>query len=140
MSEVRENVYEALFLFPQSATSDMQGVIDHIGEIFRRAEAETLALKKWDERRMAYEIKKHKRGLYILGYIKCDRSKLVSIERDCNLSERILRTMVTRADHLTLEEIQALDERQSLQDEANLKASEKKEEASPAEPVAASAE
>ena len=121
-SKGRINTYEALFLFPQGAGSDIHNVLMTLNTIFERSSAELVALTKWDERKLAYEINKNKRGIYFLAYIKSDPANMAGFERDCNLSEDIIRFMVTRADHLTLEEMQAHDNRQRLQDEARLRA------------------
>lgn len=121
MHEARRFNYEGMFLFGQAAAADFGGCIDHIREILGRHGAEIIAMRKWDERRLAYEIKKNKRGLYILVFFNCDGSQMSGIERDCNLSERVLRTMVLRADHLTVEEMQAADGQQALADEAKLR-------------------
>ena len=85
------NIYEGLFLFPQAATANLQAAVDHVSEILRRADAEVVSLATWDERRLAYEIKGNKRGVYVLAYFRVDTEKLTGIERDCNLSEQILR-------------------------------------------------
>ena len=122
MSETRINTYEALFLFPQSASADLQSALDHIVEIMNRNKADVLALRKWDERRLAYDIKGNKRGVYFLAYFKSDARNLTGIDRDCRLSERLLRSLVTRADHVPAEEIAAHEGRQQLADEINLRA------------------
>ena len=121
MSEIRINTYEALFLFPQSASADLQSALDHIVEIMNRNKADIIALKKWDERRLAYDIKGNKRGVYFLTYFKCDASKLAAIERDARLSEKLLRSMITRADHVTPEQMAAAEGRQQLADEIALR-------------------
>ena len=139
MAEKRTYSYEAMFLIGQAAAADLRSVIDHINEIFHRAHAEILAMKKWDERRLAYEIKKQKRGLYILAYFKCPNDQLAHIERDCNLSEKVLRAMILRADHLTEDEMRAYDGRDGLETEARLRASQAREKEAAAEPVAAAA-
>ena len=122
MTEQRISTYEGMFLFPQSAGSDLGGAVSHIESILERADAELLAICKWDERRLAYDIKGNKRGLYLLTYFKSDRSKIASIERDCNLSEMLLRAMVVRAEHIPTEEIEAANGRQALEDEIKLRA------------------
>ncbi|TVQ31389.1 MAG: 30S ribosomal protein S6 [Phycisphaeraceae bacterium] len=122
MAETKKNYYEGMFLFGQSAAADLGGTVEHLTGILDRAQAEIVAMSKWDDRRLAFEIKKHKRGIYILVYFECDARNLAKIERDCNLSDHVLRSMVLRADHLTLEEMQASDSRQSLTDEAALRA------------------
>ncbi len=122
MTEQRISIYEGMFLFPQSAGSDLGGAVAHVESLLDRAEAELLSICKWDERRLAYDIKGNKRGLYILIYFKADRSRIAGIERDCNLSEMLLRTMIVRAEHVPMEEIEAANGRQALEDEIKLRA------------------
>lgn len=136
MSEQRTGIYEVMFLISQSAAADFGGVVDHINDLLGRASAEVIAMKKWDERRLAFEIDKQRRGVYILAYIKVPTQNLASFERDCNLSERLLRVLVLKADHLSIEEMQAADAREDLAAEAKLRAqqeAEKRETAGTAE-------
>lgn len=121
MPEARINVYEGLFLFPQVATSNLQGATDHVMALLDRADAKLLSFRKWDERRLAYEIKGNKRGVYFLAYFEAPTDKLARLERDCNLSEQMLRAMITRADHLPAEQIEASDGRAALADEIKLR-------------------
>ena len=114
--------YEGMFLISQSEAVDLNGVVSHIEEILERAHARLVAMKKWDERRLAYEINKQKRGVYLLVYFTAPGASIAQIERDCNLSERLLRVLITRADHLTEEEMLAADAREELKVEARLRA------------------
>ena len=131
MTETRINMYEAMFLFPQTATADLAGALAHVESILGRAGAEIVSICKWDERRLAYDIKGNKRGLYFLVYFKADRAKIAGIERDCNLSEQLLRAMIVRADHIPAEEIEAADGRTALADEIKLRAERGEEESRP---------
>jgi ribosomal protein S6 len=139
MSEVRHGIYEGMFLFPQSAAADMRGVVDHVQSILERAGAELIAIQKWDERRLAYDIASNKRGLYILTYFKSDRSEIPTIERACNLSELMLRAMILRAEHVPAEEIEAADQREALNDEIKLRENQAVEDAKAAEAAAIAA-
>jgi len=136
MSETRINAYEGMFLFPQTVAADLQSAADHVLEILSKGGAEIVSLCKWDERRLAYDIKGNKRGVYFLTYFKCDAQKLASIERDARLSEKLLRSMLTRADHLTADQMAAMEGRQQLADEIALRKTQPVTEAAP-EPVAA---
>lgn len=118
----RTRQYEVMFLISQSAAADFNSLIDHLNEIFGRAHAEIIAMKKWDERRLAYEMAKQKRGVYILAYIRCDTRQIAHLERDCNLSEKIMRTMIIEVEHLTEEEMRSADARDELKVEARLRA------------------
>ncbi|MCH7849119.1 MAG: 30S ribosomal protein S6 [Planctomycetes bacterium] len=113
--------YEGLFLFPQSAASDLQSAVDHLKEILARAEVKIISLRKWDERRLAFEIKKNRRGLFFLVYFEAAPNAIAHIERDCNLSEQVLRSMVLRAEHLTREQMEAADGQIELADEIKLR-------------------
>jgi len=99
MSEPLKSLYEGLFLVSQTAAADLNAATEHIKGILARAEAEVVGLQKWDERRLAFPIKGQRRGTYFIAYFRAPHSKLVGLERDCNLSEQILRTLVLRADH-----------------------------------------
>jgi small subunit ribosomal protein S6 len=115
--------YEAMFLISQAVAADLGAAVDHIKEILHRAQAELLAMRKWDDRRLAYEVKGQKRGVYILTYFNAPNDQLAHIERDCNLSEKILRVQILRADHLTIEEIQVNDGRKELDAEIKMRGS-----------------
>ncbi len=123
MSEDSVNAYEGLFLFPQSKAATLREAVDHIEEIIGRAEAELISLRKWDERRLAYEIKGNKRGTYFLVYFMVDPDQMTNVERACNLSELLLRSMVIRADHLSREKMDAADGQAELADEIRLRSS-----------------
>ena len=140
MPQDHVNSYEGLFLFAQSESGDLQAVIDHLSEILARAEAELISLRKWDERRLAYEIKGHKRGMYFLVYFRARGSALAGIERDCNLSERLLRSMIVRADHIPPDQMQAADGRAQLEDEIRLRAEQSAATAAPTKVVEEAAE
>jgi len=121
MSEVTTNVYEGMFLFPTSKSARLSEAIGHVKEMLDRAGAEMIAMSKWNEGQLSYAIKKHRRGLYLLTYFNCDPQKMVQIERDSNLSEEIMRYMIIRADHLTVEEIRAMDGQEALATEIKLR-------------------
>ena len=127
MTTTTMNNYEGLFLLPQSAGSDLGGAAELVKSLLDKVGAEIIAFRKWDERRLAYEIKGNKRGLYFLCYFKADGSQITPLDRQCLLSEGILRHMVTRADHLTLEQMQTTDAQQELADEIKLRAEQSKD-------------
>lgn len=94
-------LYEGLFLLRQeAATSDFKGCIDFLRTTFERAGAEVKVIRKWDERRLAYDIKGQRRGIFILAYFEVDGVQIANIERDCDLSDHVLRALIIRADHI----------------------------------------
>lgn len=109
MAQTKVHQYEAMFLLPPSASADLDGALGLVRSIVERHAGQVLVLKKWDERRLAYEIDKQKRGLYILCYFSGPGSAIAAIERDVALSTDVLRVLLTRADHLNQEEMEAVE-------------------------------
>jgi len=122
MPESKTACYEGMFLLSQASGADLAGAVEHIDHLMQRASAEVLAMQKWDERRLAYEIDKQRRGIYILTYFRAPRDAVASLENDVNISDVVMRAMFLRADHLTEDEMRAHDQRQSLESEAKLRA------------------
>jgi small subunit ribosomal protein S6 len=127
--------YEAMFLLSQATAAAFGDAITHINEVLARGHAEIIAMKKWDERRLAFEVDGQKRGVYILAYFRAPGPDVAHIERDCNLSEKIMRVLILRADHLTEEEMKSFDARKELEIEAKMR-SERGPAAMPVAPVA----
>ena len=122
MAESRISAYEAMFVASQAEAADFSGLIDHINTLLERAGAELVAMQKWDERRLAFEIDKQRRAVFILTYFRSPTESIARLERDVRISERLLRALVVRADHLTEEEMLAFDAREELKTEAKLRA------------------
>ncbi|MFK7759519.1 MAG: 30S ribosomal protein S6 [Phycisphaerales bacterium] len=121
-TETRTGIYEGMFLVNQSAAAAFGECLEHINTLFERAGATVVAMKKWDERRLSYEMDKQKRGVYILAYFTCATDMVAHLERDAVISDKIMRLLVTTADHLTDEEIASHDDRKGLETEAKFKA------------------
>ena len=105
----RMNQYEAMFLFGPVAQQEPQTALDLPRQLIERHGGQILVIKKWDERRLAYEMGGQKRGTYVIAFYKGPGSSVTAIERDVNLSETILRVMITRADHLNQDEMNAVE-------------------------------
>lgn len=120
-TETRINKYEAMFVFPQSYASDLNGAMEHMKEVLGKGAADITSMVKWDERRLAYDIKGNKRGVYMLARFNCDATKVKEIERDCRLSEKLLRALITRNDELTEEQMRNAEAAQRTADEARLR-------------------
>jgi small subunit ribosomal protein S6 len=109
--------YEAMFLFGQAAAQDQDGTLASVRSIVERHGGEILHMKRWDERKLAYEIQKQKRGTYIICYYRGPGNSVSAIERDVNLSENILRVMVTNADHMNQKEMEAVEPQPIIREE-----------------------
>jgi small subunit ribosomal protein S6 len=92
LKTVTKKLYEAMFLVDSAkAAADWEGLQRHIRNILERAEAEIVSIKKWDERKLAYDIGRNSRGTYVLCYFNGNgRKNAEDIEKDtpATLAER----------------------------------------------------
>jgi len=102
--DTTKRLYEALFLVDSAiAAGDWTGLVEKITAMINKRGGEMVSLKKWDERKLAYEIQNKSRGTYILVYFNAEPESIVKLERDINLSEDVMRAMILRADFVNQE-------------------------------------
>jgi small subunit ribosomal protein S6 len=65
--------------------------------------AEILSAKRWDERKLAYEIKKQKRATYFLVYFKAPPGNIDALNREFTLTEPVLRSLVLQVESVPAE-------------------------------------
>jgi small subunit ribosomal protein S6 len=102
-----KKLYEGMFLVDSAkAASDWDGVNAAIKRILDRAEAEIVSIRKWDDRRLAYDIRGTSRGTYLLCYFRADGPQIQSIEKAVQLSEQIIRVLILSTEQMTQEDIE----------------------------------
>lgn len=95
-----------MFLVDSSiAGADWDGTISVIKTILKKVKAEIISIKKWDDRKLAYNIKGKSRGTYILSYFRVEGEKITDIENAVRLSEKIMRALILNAEHMSQEDI-----------------------------------
>jgi small subunit ribosomal protein S6 len=101
--------YEAMFLLGSGFAAELDNALKLVRGIIEKHEGKILVLKKWDERKLSYEVGGQKRGLYLICYYTGPGASVAAIEREVNLSDQILRVLVTKADHLNQAEMDAVE-------------------------------
>jgi len=90
-----KRLYEGMFLVDSAqAAADWDGTLAVIETILKRADADVVSMRKWGERRLAYEINHQTRGTYILCYFKANGQRIAGIEKDVQLSEKVMRVLI----------------------------------------------
>ena len=94
-----KNVYECMFIFNANAYArNPAGAAKNIEEMVKAIEGEILASRLFDERKLAYPINGHRKGVYWLTYAKLESTSIVKFNRACKLNDIILRHMVVKID------------------------------------------
>lgn len=93
------NVYEGMFILDANRYSrDQAAVSGQINDMLRKHGGEVLASRLWEERRLAYPIDGHRKGTYWLAYFRIESAQIAKINRECQLSDTILRSLVLKID------------------------------------------
>ena len=92
-------VYEGMFILdPAKYSRDPGGSAQQINDLIAQHGGTVLAARLWDERKLAYPIDGHKKGVYWLTYFKMPGGNLTALERQCEISEDIIRKLVLKID------------------------------------------
>jgi len=103
------NVYECMFLLDTGKVAgDIPAAAKQLHTILERHQAEILASRPWDERRLSYPMGTHKKGLYYLTYFRSEGKGLQGIEQDVALSEMIIRALTIKIDPKMVDTMLAL--------------------------------
>jgi small subunit ribosomal protein S6 len=115
------NVYECMCLLDTNKVAgDQAAAAKQLHAILEKNNAEVLASRPWEERRLAYPIKRsgvsHKKGLYYLIYFRTEGKNLATIEHDFKLNETLLRALILHIDPKLVDSMLevARDERQGV--------------------------
>ena len=93
------NVYECMFLLdPNKVAGDVPAAAKQLHGLLERHQAEVLASRPWDERRLSYPVGSHKKGLYYLTYFRTEGKNVSPLEGDIRLNEMILRHLIIKVD------------------------------------------
>ncbi len=88
------NVYEGMFILESGRYGrDPEGVAAQVPQIIQEAGGKILVSRLWEERRLAYPIKGHRKGTYWLTYFELEGPRLGEIRRKTDLADSILRAL-----------------------------------------------
>ena len=101
------NEYEAMYLLENNAASaDFEGTAGQVDQILAKHGASVVQKEKWDERKLAYEIKGQRRATYYLVYYTCDPQAQTAINEDLALNEVVLRHLTLKLEEPIAEHIE----------------------------------
>ena len=94
-------MYEGLFLIDNAhANTEWDNVVKRIQDILQKNGTEILKIEKWGEKKLAYKIKGHKRGTYLLIHFNANNSAITTLRRDFQLSDYIVRFLIIKDDKI----------------------------------------
>ncbi|MGI5823722.1 MAG: 30S ribosomal protein S6 [Dethiobacteria bacterium] len=92
-------LYEIMFIVQPDREGDaLEEAVFRVKEVIERENGEVVSLKKLGKRRLAYEIKEHREGSYILAHVHAGKEVIPVLEHFFKVNEGYLRYIVIRLD------------------------------------------
>lgn len=99
------SLYEGMFLIDNDLVrSDWNAAKAKVTDVLTKHGATLHTARRWDERQLAYTIRRRKRATYLLSYFELDNDKGTVLNRDLELADGVLRHLVLRAEEVPVTE------------------------------------
>ena len=93
------NFYESLFILnPALDDAEVKKVIDKVEGYIKKGEGEVLKIDNWGKKKLAYEVKKQKKGNYILLNFRMKAGAIRELERSLKLTDPVIKFMIIKLD------------------------------------------
>ena len=92
--------YELIYVVaPDVGEEAVSAVHEEVEALVARFDGRIVKTDNWGRRRLAYEIKRHKEGTYVLELIEGSGEMLRELDRRLRVLDQIMRHLVVRVDH-----------------------------------------
>ncbi len=93
------NYYEMLYIVsPALSEAEREELIKKLDDFVKEKGGEVLTENRWGTRTLAYPIKKHTTGYYVLTYVSLPGDKLKDLRYFMQINEGFLRAMILKKD------------------------------------------
>jgi len=87
-----------VILSPEIQEDSIEASIDRVQQSVTSRGGEITGTDHWGRRRLAYPIKRHLEGNYVVSQIKLDPASVAGVESGLRISEEVLRHMIIKTD------------------------------------------
>jgi small subunit ribosomal protein S6 len=87
--------YEVMVILPPDADDDaVQGVAERVSRVLEERGGKIGAVNKWGRRRLAYELKRHSEGFYVVVDFEAEPAAVKELDRVLALADEVVRFKV----------------------------------------------
>ncbi len=93
------NPYETMFIIDPTLEEDaVESTIARFEDLIKKHKGKITNLERWGKRRLAYEIRGHEEGFYVLIDFTADADTVAELNRVLHITDAVIRSMIVRAD------------------------------------------
>ncbi|MBK8480806.1 MAG: 30S ribosomal protein S6 [Proteobacteria bacterium] len=91
--------YETIYILRPEATSEqLQQANERIREVIEKSSGKLLRVENWGKRKLAYEIEKHHKGIYLYWRYLAPPQLVAEVERNLRLMDLVIRYLSIKVD------------------------------------------
>ncbi len=99
------NIYESIFILkPSISDEDVQKTIVKMEGIVKQG-AEIIATENWGKKKLAYEVAKEKRGVYVLLRFQGKGDIISELERNYRIDDNVIKFLTVKLDKKEIEQL-----------------------------------
>ena len=87
-----------LVISPEIPEEDVPSTIDKVSQFITGRGGEVAGVNRWGRRKLAYPIRRHLEGNYVLTQFRLDPDQVAGLEASLGLAEEVIRHLVVRTD------------------------------------------
>jgi small subunit ribosomal protein S6 len=104
------NIYENIVIFDSGLSDEeAEGTVTKIKGIVTGSGGEVLKVDVWGRRKLAYEIKKQKKGIYVLLLYKTPPETIKKLEDFFRLSDVVIKYMIIKLDTKQIRDLEKFE-------------------------------
>lgn len=89
--------YESIFVVrPSLADEDTNKIIDKMKGVLEKAGASMLKMENWGKKKLAYEVKRERKGTYVYLYFQAPGPAVSELERSYRLEDAVIKFITVR--------------------------------------------
>ena len=91
--------YEMVFILsPEIGDDVVEESLERLSQNITTRGGEIVDVNHWGRRRLAYPIKRHLEGNYVVHQVKLDPEQVPDLESNLRISEEVIRHLIVRTD------------------------------------------
>lgn len=92
-------IYESIFILrPNLSDEEVEKIITKMKGVIEKFGGEILNTENWKKRKLAYEVEKEKKGIYIVMQFKGDGKLINELDRSYKLDDAVIKFLSTKLD------------------------------------------
>lgn len=122
------NYYEILYILsPALSEAEREELVKKLNAFIEQKGGEVISENRWGTRTLAYPIKKHTSGYYVLAYIKLPPENLSELKYFMRINEGFLREMILKKKNVPTVQKQTTNSKSEANNKTDESASEEAE-------------